>query len=186
MHYSPLIPASLALCGVVSALNTPRQATNSTTPDFNATASLPAVLDISLSFSPPDLPVNASLVELPFAIGNVPCQTYDGTNPMFAVDDDGILDLTIADDRQHNLRRWLTSRPTVGAVRLSMIAVPRKIDITTPIGPRIDLREIDGGLLGSASSMVPLPATPPHHSYEITVCWDLSKSPANASYASSL
>ncbi|KAK0806031.1 hypothetical protein LTR02_003254 [Friedmanniomyces endolithicus] len=156
------------------------------TPDFNATASLPAVLDISLSFSPPDLPVNASLVELPFAIGNVPCQTYDGTNPMFAVDDDGILDLTIADDRQHNLRRWLTSRPTVGAVRLSMIAVPRKIDITTPIGPRIDLREIDGGLLGSASSMVPLPATPPHHSYEITVCWDLSKSPANASYASSL
>jgi len=30
MHYSPLIPASLALCGVVSALNTPRQATNST------------------------------------------------------------------------------------------------------------------------------------------------------------
>ncbi|KAK0275242.1 hypothetical protein LTR35_011290 [Friedmanniomyces endolithicus] len=30
MHYSPLIPASLALCGVVSALNAPRQATNST------------------------------------------------------------------------------------------------------------------------------------------------------------
>ncbi|KAK1061948.1 hypothetical protein LTR74_010612 [Friedmanniomyces endolithicus] len=156
------------------------------TPVLDATASLPAVLDISLSFSSPNLPANTSLVELPLAIGNVPCQAYNGSNPILAVDDDGILDLTIADDGQHNLRRWLTSRPTVGAVRLSMTAIPREIDITTPIGPRIDLREIDGGLLGSASSMVPLPATPPHESYDITVCWDLSKSRANTTYASSL
>ncbi|KAK1810904.1 hypothetical protein LTR12_014746 [Friedmanniomyces endolithicus] len=156
------------------------------TPVFDATASSSAVLDISLSFSPPNLPANTSLVELPLAIGNVPCQAYNGTKSILAVDDDGILDLTIVDDEQHSLRRWLTSRPTVGAVRLSMTALPREIEITTPLGPRIDLREIDGGLLGSASSMVPLPATPPHQSYDITVCWDLSKSRANTTYASSL
>ncbi len=157
------------------------------TPVLDATASLPAVLKISLSFSPPNLPANASLVELYIAIGNVPCQAYNETNPILAVDDDGILDLTIAVGEEHNLRRWLTSRPTVGAVKLFMTALPREIDITTPIGPRVDLREIDGGLLGSASSMVPLPATtPPHHSYKITVCWNLSKSHSNTSYASSL
>ncbi|KAK0267338.1 hypothetical protein LTR91_011415 [Friedmanniomyces endolithicus] len=157
------------------------------TPVVDATASSSsAVLDISLSFSPPDLPANASLVELPLVIGNVPCQTYNKTSAIVAVDDDGILDLTIATDEALNIRRWLTSRSTVGAVRLSMTALPREIDITTPMGPRIDLREIDGGLLGSASSMVPLPAAPPHQSYNITVCWDLSKAPANTSYASSL
>ncbi|TKA80039.1 hypothetical protein B0A55_01766 [Friedmanniomyces simplex] len=156
------------------------------TPIFNATATLPAILNIYLSFSPPNLPANASLVELSLAFGNVPCQAYNETNPLLAADDHGVLDLTVTDDEAHNLRRWLTSRATSGAVSLSMTALPREIDITTPIGPRVDLRELNGGLLGSAFSMVPLPAPPPNTPHDVTFCWDLSRSPPNTSFASSL
>ncbi|KAK5701239.1 hypothetical protein LTR17_022774 [Elasticomyces elasticus] len=146
----------------------------------------PAVLNISVTLYRPNLAANASLVELYLAFGNVPCQYYNGTNPITAIDDDGVLELLISDDEEYALRRWLTARPTSGTVNISMTALPRHIDITTPIGPRVDLREIDGGLQGSGFSVVPWPPNLPEIEHDLNFCWDLSHSPPNTNFASSL
>ncbi|KAL4944070.1 hypothetical protein BDV06DRAFT_220644 [Aspergillus oleicola] len=46
-------------------------------------------------------------------------------------------------------QEWRPERETIGDVHLRFTAMPRKVDVTTPIGPRVDLRRDQGGLMGS-------------------------------------
>ncbi|GKT45727.1 uncharacterized protein ColSpa_05908 [Colletotrichum spaethianum] len=55
------------------------------------------------------------------------------------------------DKKQH----WLFTRKTRGNIILQFDVFPRKVDIRTPLGARIDLRRDQGGLHGSGSWFLP-------------------------------
>ncbi|KAK6390934.1 hypothetical protein LTR65_005244 [Meristemomyces frigidus] len=154
------------------------------TPVFDSTSHEAEALNIRLSLEAPCISANSTLVELQLSYGNVPSQRYDGES-LEALDDNGRLDLTIWDDERQSIRRWLPQRETEGDVVLAMRALPRHVDINTPIGPRSDLRKQHGGLLGAGMLMLPSPPTP-DEVYDITVTWNSTGAPPETQIASSL
>lgn len=67
---------------------------------------------------------------------------------------------------EDNLQEWrlVEGRQVKGTVILRMNVWPRKVDVSTPLGARIDLRKDQGGLQGAGSWFLPyrfgiLPAT---------------------------
>ncbi|KAK4555304.1 hypothetical protein LTR86_007601 [Recurvomyces mirabilis] len=141
-------------------------------------------LNVALLLHAPVTSANSSLVELPIAIGNVPTQAYNTTNPILAEDDLGSLRLMFKDDPERQLRRWYATRPSIGDVRLALTAFPRVVDNDTPIGPRLDLRAFGNGLLGAGLSVLPLPPDV-ESTYRIGLCWDLSRTARKTVFASS-
>ncbi|KAL4802538.1 hypothetical protein BDV18DRAFT_154227 [Aspergillus unguis] len=73
-------------------------------------------------------------------------------------------------------QEWRAGRETTGDVHLRFTASPRKIDITTPIGPRVDMRRDQGGLISCGRWFLPRPAD--NTTYRNVVEWDLSSAPA--------
>ncbi|EFX03769.1 peptidase m61 domain containing protein [Grosmannia clavigera kw1407] len=135
----------------------------------------PRQLSIVMTFASPRLSRHDVLVTLPKMIGNVPSQQY-GKDSLQAFDNMGMLELAVSDAT--NERVWFVKRATCGDVSLQFNALPRPVDADTPPGPRVDLREQFGGILGVGSSFLPLP--PNRNSdaqYESTIEWDLGQSP---------
>ncbi|KAK3674351.1 hypothetical protein LTR78_005820 [Recurvomyces mirabilis] len=141
-------------------------------------------LNVALLLHTPVTSPNNFLIELPIAIGNVPTQAYNTTNPILAEDDLGNLELMFKDDPERQLRRWHATRPITGNVRLAFVAIPRVVDNDTPIGPRLDLRAFGNGLLGAGLSVLPLPPDV-DSTYRIGLCWDLSHTARKTIFASS-
>ncbi|RDW57345.1 peptidase m61-containing protein [Coleophoma crateriformis] len=143
--------------------------------DFSSASPQPRHLAISMTLSSPEAEVDAELLSLPLVIGNVPSQQYN-KDALSASDAAGPLDLEVRDDG--NTRKWFVQRRTVGEVTVAFTAKPRVVNSDTPPGPRIDLREQFGGLLGVGSTFLPLPSDRDSTSqYHCTLQWDLSKSP---------
>ena len=99
----------------------------------NVTGAVEA-LNGSIILHAPNILVNQSLVELPLSFGDVPSQGYNSSNPLSAIDDLGTINLRYEDDADSNFRRWLPGRAVTGNVQLFFTALPRHVDIHTPIG----------------------------------------------------
>jgi len=156
-------------------------------------------------------PLDGFLMSLPLQVGNVPTQAYD-QRTLNAFDNSGALPMEIRDvaspllqfkantrivchnqnitvnDDQEKERQWHVLRPTNGDVVVQFSAFPRHVDMKTPVGPRVDLREDQGGLQGAGITFIPIPGVRRGHSsmaqseeeepeYIITVEWDLNHSP---------
>ncbi|KAF7585813.1 hypothetical protein BBP40_010067, partial [Aspergillus hancockii] len=72
-------------------------------------------------------------------------------------------------------QEWRVGRATSGDVILQFTALPREIDITTPVGPRVDMRCDQGGLIAAGRWFLPRPAA--DSIYRNVVKWDLSQTP---------
>jgi len=153
-------------------------------PIFDASTGEAEAINIQLSFQSPEVAANHTLVELPLRFGNVPSQQY-GPGAIPASDPLGDLPLLLKTDESNNLQRWLSTKATEGDVELAFTAIPRHVDVNTPIGSRVDLRKQHDGLLGVGLSMLPFPPTA-DEKYDIQIAWDLSSAPAGTSVASSL
>ncbi|KAH8805223.1 hypothetical protein F5884DRAFT_835593 [Xylogone sp. PMI_703] len=173
-------------------------------------------LNMRMSLKAPNVQlVNSCLLTFPLQVGNVPTQAYDD-GALTASDDLGSIPLKIYDysmDAQPGMtackqqcsspmigknesgetyRHWHVLRPTHGDVEIQFVAVPRLVDMKTPVGPRVDLREDQGGLMGAGITFIPIPASNCRYSengcgatlntikdqeYRIIVQWDLTNSP---------
>lgn len=126
----------------------------------------------------PDLAKDALFLSMPLVIGNVPTNNYNLENPISAVDLVGALNLTYVDSPDGLRRDWYLSRATGGSVNLTFVAYPREILPSTRPGPRSDLREDQGGLIGSGVSFIPeLVCFDDDDDLDISVFWDLSQAP---------
>ena len=105
---------------------------------------------------------------------NIPCYAYDETN-LHASDDEGSLSISMV-SLGNNEQEWKPSRAIKGDLTLQMEVYPRKVDITTPMGRRMDLRKDQGGLQGAGQYFLPCLAYEASYSNEVT--WDLSLAPA--------
>ncbi|RDW63330.1 peptidase m61 containing protein [Coleophoma cylindrospora] len=142
---------------------------------FSSASPQPRHLAIDMTLSSPEAEADTELLSLPLIIGNVPSQQYN-KDALSASDASGPLDLEVRDEG--NTRKWIVQRRTVGDVTVAFTATPRVVNSDTPPGPRIDLREQFGGLLGVGSTFLPLPSDRDSTSqYRCTLQWDLSKSP---------
>lgn len=107
-------------------------------------------------------------------LGIVPAYPYTEAD-IHGFDDAGPLGLTFAKKEGSNVQEWLPERDTKGNVTLQMVAYPRKVDITTPIAGRVDLRTDRGGLIGSGSWFLPTYARQGILTHVLE--WDLQKAP---------
>ena len=144
----------------------------------------PHSIDITPILSTSSIPANNVLVTLRLAFGNTPTQRYGG-DAVQASDERGKLKLEIHDSDDDHHRSWITERDTHGDITLYFTAHPRKVDINTPIGPRIDLRTDNGGFLGAGCGMLPLPPEA-EKVFGIIAEWDLQDAPSGNSTACSL
>lgn len=151
------------------------------TPNFNASQhiiSLSAVLAMQDTYR-----ANAGdvLLEMTMAVGNVPSNDYSGANALKATDDNGILPLTF-NDADNGMRYWYSSRATHGRITAEFEALPRQLDDHTPVGPRVDLRMDQGGLIGAGYTFIPVP---PNRDtiFNIHLNWNLSGAPEGTTAA---
>ncbi|KAI1774276.1 peptidase m61 domain-containing protein [Hypoxylon cercidicola] len=143
--------------------------------DLNNTSPQAPYLAICMTLLSPQVGIGGELFSLPLVIGNVPSQQYD-SDALEASDESGSLDLQIQDNG--NVRSWIVQRTIVGEVVVKFNALPRAVNPDTAPGPRVDLREQFGGLLGVGSSFLPLPSDrDPTNHYRCSLQWDLSQSP---------
>jgi hypothetical protein len=113
----------------------------------------------------------AALLALPLNKGPTPSARYDG-DAITATDSCGPLALTISDSNEADAwREWFPTRKPCGEVMVVLVARPRWINATTPMGPRIDLRADQGGLVGYGMGFLPLP--PGNEDWLVVVEWDL-------------
>ena len=148
--------------------------------DVTLTPTLPSAfsngsLSLQLVIESPNIAANGLLLSLTTLIGNVPSTDYD-EQALIITDTQGPLPFVIRDSQTSPPERlWLPARDTEGDVTISFTAYPRHVDANTPIGPRVDLRENFGGLIGSGFSFIPLPPTA--ITYDIHLNWNLSLAP---------
>ncbi|KAL7917022.1 peptidase M61 domain-containing protein [Trichoderma austrokoningii] len=107
---------------------------------------------------------------------NVPAHQYS-PDDIQASDAAGPLPLVfLPRSGQDNLQEWrpVEGRQVNGAVTLRMTVWPRKVDISTPLGARIDLRKDQGGLQGAGCWFLPKLDSLQQLVFANTVSWDLS------------
>lgn len=105
--------------------------------------------------------------------GNFGAHPYTESD-IYATDDAGRLPFLFVDESSTR-QQWRLGRDPVSDLTLRMEASPRKVDIRTPLGPRVDLRLDQGGLQGSGGWF--LPQVTQGDVYLHTVEWDLSQAP---------
>lgn len=160
----------------------------SSTPHKHTTPSLALDLQPQLSHDNSSLSVRFSIQVEPLSLGtrfltmplemaHVPTTNYSASNPITASDDFGPLTFFYRDDETLH-RTWYPSRSTRGTIRLSFTTYPRQITSSTRPGPRFDLREDQGGLIGTGLSFIPqLAFRPTDTRMHISLSWDLSLCP---------
>ena len=134
-------------------------------------------LQVHLSTYVPYVDANAPLMYMPLVVGNSPTSNYSSENPIKAFDAFGSLPLYYED--QHDVaqpsRVWFAKRPVNGELKLVFTAHPGP-DELSGAGARIDLREDQGGLIGSFWAIIP--QIEPFESgtkLAIHASWDLSQ-----------
>ncbi|KAL4900740.1 hypothetical protein BDW74DRAFT_182571 [Aspergillus multicolor] len=133
-------------------------------------------LFIHLVLEDPHCPAHRPLFLYETYYGNVPAHPYQESD-VDAFDSAGPLQLSFTKpDKNKPDQKWRVNRTTERDVHLRFIASPRKVDITTPIGPRVDMRRDQGGLIGCGRWFLPRPVG--DKIYRHVVEWDLSSTPA--------
>lgn len=136
-----------------------------------------AWIDAIVMLESPGLVASATLLTMELLIANVPTNRYDG-DALIASDAQGHLPLVIHDQAENGPRDWVVARATQGDVSVSFRAFPREVNLTTPVGPRIDLRVDQGGVHGTGMSFIPVPPGEAKL-YNLNVVWDLSHAPCD-------
>ncbi|PYI35267.1 peptidase M61 domain-containing protein [Aspergillus indologenus CBS 114.80] len=164
MNYCPQRPPNRSL----GALNL------TITPHF--TADEADRLSVQLTLQDPRCAAHDPLFLFETSYGNVPAHPYN-EHDITASDAAGQLSLSFTDptDPTTTDQEWRVDRDTVGDVQLRFRVTPRAVDRTTPIGPRVDLRRDQGGLIGNGRWFLPRPAD--ERVYRHVVAWDLSHAP---------
>ncbi|PYH86701.1 peptidase M61 domain-containing protein [Aspergillus uvarum CBS 121591] len=144
------------------------------TPHFTADAA--DRLSVHLTLQNPQCAAHHPLFLFETSYGNVPAHPYTERD-ITASDAAGQLFLFFHDptDPTNTDQEWRVDRDTVGDVQLRFRVTPRAVDLTTPIGPRVDLRRDQGGLIGNGRWFLPRPAD--ERVYRHVVAWDLSHAP---------
>ncbi|OAA77965.1 pdz/dhr/glgf [Akanthomyces lecanii RCEF 1005] len=132
-------------------------------------------LSISLTLdSPAARKAHDVLCEFAPDVQGVPTHNYTKDN-LSALDAAGHLDLSCVPRGGAALSGhvWAVERDTVGPVVLQLEVLPKLADAKTPVGPQVDLRRDQGGLLGSGGWF--LPSIPGQERFLFSVEWDLSR-----------
>ncbi|KAJ6031930.1 hypothetical protein N7540_002662 [Penicillium herquei] len=134
-------------------------------------------ISIELRLGRPQASQGQPLFEYDKFWGNVPSHPYT-VDDIQAKDDAGLLSFQFeAPDLVNtpSLENWVVSRDVVGDLRLNFNVYPRQVDITTPLGARIDLRRDHGGLMATGRWFLPRLLQDQERIY--TLRWDLSEAP---------
>ncbi|ATY65150.1 pdz dhr glgf [Cordyceps militaris] len=105
--------------------------------------------------------------------GNFAAHRYSESD-IFATDTVGRLPFIFVDETS-TLQQWRLGRDPVSDLTMKMDVFPRKVDINTAPGPRVDLRLDQGGLVGTGGWF--LPQVVQGSFYTHAVSWDLSVAP---------
>lgn len=145
-----------------------------------------ATIDVAVRVTDASTKAGRPLLTLPLKRGTTPTQRYDG-DAIQASDDSGHLPLSYADTDETDARRtWTPQRDPVGSIIVRFKATPRITDRSTPVGPRIDLRDDQGvGAIGRGDGFLPYP--PSDEDWHVQIDWKLPASaPGSVKVASSL
>jgi hypothetical protein len=135
-------------------------------------------LHVQMGVQIPKLTINSKILSMPLIVANVPTNDYNLSNPVTVVDSSGALVVNYIDSSDGLRRDWYLSRDTIGSVNFTFIAYPRQLLPSTRPGPRSDLREDQGGLIGTGASFIPdIVCFDESRRLEIDVSWNLSQSP---------
>ncbi|KAJ0279421.1 hypothetical protein COL940_006551 [Colletotrichum noveboracense] len=140
----------------------------------NGTKSLSGQLTTDISFK-----ANETVAALPLTIAGQPSAQYDSES-LTVTDGAGTLPLIITEGTGSSgltSRFWIATRDVVPPVAISFTAHPREVNETTKMSPLFDIRENEGGILGSIWALVPVPDDTSTE-FQITLSWDLSTSPS--------
>lgn len=155
-------------------------------PEFNSSNNAVIALDMTLQLNDPNnLKAGQPLLKFDLNHGETPTLRYDN-DALSAADDNGVLSLSHTDSNDTNVQRtWSASRDSVGEIVVRFRAEPRETNSSTPSGPRIDLRNDQGGVIGMAEGFIPYP--PGDREWNVTVHWNIPEpAPADIRFASSL
>ncbi|KAF0325618.1 peptidase m61 domain-containing protein [Colletotrichum asianum] len=89
---------------------------------------------------------------------NIPAHPFHERD-IKATDNSGPLEIQFRDlpsEGRNTQQHWSFSRQTRGDVKLEFDVFPRHVDVTTPLGARIDLRKDQGGVHGVGQWFLPL------------------------------
>ncbi|KAK3386426.1 hypothetical protein B0H63DRAFT_467770 [Podospora didyma] len=141
-------------------------------------------INVTLHIKDPRSRANRPLVALDLNHGPTPTTRY-GDEALAATDTLGSLQLAHGDSNDTDaVRTWvvsLTSRDPVGDIIIRCVARPRATSANTTSGPRVDLRDDQGGLVGMGTGFIPYP--PDEGDWNVTVRWDVD---GGTRFASSL
>ncbi|KAJ5614559.1 hypothetical protein N7528_008213 [Penicillium herquei] len=134
-------------------------------------------ISVELRIGRPQASPGKPLFEYDKFWGNVPSHPYT-VNDIHAQDDAGLLYFKFqAADLVNtpSFDNWFVSRDVMGDLTLKFNVYPRQVDITTPLGARIDLRRDHGGLMAAGRWFLPRLIQDQERIY--TLGWDLSEAP---------
>ncbi|KAK3378981.1 hypothetical protein B0T24DRAFT_589587 [Lasiosphaeria ovina] len=132
-------------------------------------------LNVTLHIKDPRSRANRPLVALDLNHGPTPTTRY-GDEALAATDALGPLQLAHGDSNgTDSVRTWVvspTSRDPVGDIIIRCAARPRATSANnTTSGPRVDLRDDQGSLVGIGTGFIPYP--PDEEDWNVTVRWDV-------------
>lgn len=128
-------------------------------------------LSVTVRLESPKLKATRPLCEFKANTSSVPHHQYTADN-MQIFDESGPLKIQMLPCNSQGMHVWTVDRDTVGTVTLLLEVTPRQVDVTTPVGPRVDMRRDQGGLIGSGGWF--LPCWPKHERLAFHISWDLS------------
>ncbi|KAK6813272.1 hypothetical protein RU639_011055 [Aspergillus parasiticus] len=131
-------------------------------------------LSIQQTLSNPSCAAHEPLFIFETKYGNVPAHPFT-ENMIKAYDEAGPLQIYFTPKCDSPDQEWRVNRNTSGDVTLQFTVHPRKVDITTPMGPRVDMRRDQGGLCSGGRWFLPRPAV--EREYHNIVEWDLARAP---------
>ncbi|CAI7605934.1 unnamed protein product [Penicillium manginii] len=132
-------------------------------------------LSIQQTLARPRCIAHEALLLFETRYGNVPAYQFAEEN-VLAFDNDGPLPIYFTKTRFDSPdQEWRVKRSTSGKVTLYFKVFPRCVDIKTPMGPRVDMRRDQGGLISGGRWFLPRPAA--DRVWRHVVEWDLSEAP---------
>jgi hypothetical protein len=132
-------------------------------------------LSIQQTIAQPRCNAHEALLLFETSYGNVPAYQFTEEN-VLAFDNDGPLPIYFTKTKLDSPdQEWRVKRGTSGKVTLYFKVFPRHVDIKTPMGPRVDMRRDQGGLIGGGRWFLPRPAA--NRVWRHVVEWDLSEAP---------
>jgi len=154
-------------------------------PQFDGREQAVAALNMTLQLNDAKSTAGRPLLTLALNHGLTPTLRYDG-DALSAADDSGPLPLSYTDTNDTDAQRtWVSTRDPAGEIVVRFLAEPRKTDAQTPSGPRIDLRDDQGGVVGMGAGFIPYP--PAEEEWDVRVRWVVPESaPAGTHFASSV